>query len=410
MRVSAAKLAAGVASAALSLLTVATVAAPVPAIGSTPAAAIVETPRTNTLWSPAAIADLQAEALASAREGLDPTAYDLASLSMASARGDTAEIDRAATALALTLAGDYLHGRIDARGRQDWHIERPDADPALLANGLRAALAAGRVRGWLRDQLPTDARYAALRAAYATTPEGDTAMRDRVRVNMERWRWMPRNLGSDHIYVNVPSYTLAVVDDGRPVSTYTVVVGARSTPTPQIAVAAQSVVVNPWWNVPQSIARTLTPSAAKGYVVSGKSIRQKPGPSNALGKVKIDMPNPHAIYLHDTPAKALFAKESRALSHGCIRVKDIDKLAEELVALDSGDGRALESALAGATTRTVALGRARPVYLVYFTAEAGADGKLVSYEDPYGRDAGLAKKLGQSDRVASRDVAARQGA
>jgi murein L,D-transpeptidase YcbB/YkuD len=217
---------------------------------------------------------------------------------------------------------------------------------------------------------------------------------------MERWRWMPRSLGVDHIYVNVPSYTLSVVEDGRPVSAYTVVVGSPSTPTPQIAVEAQSVVVNPWWNVPRSIARTLK-AGGNGYVYSGGAIRQRPGPRNALGKVKIDMPNPHAIYLHDTPSKALFAEKSRAFSHGCIRVKDIDRLAVELMELDRGESAEVEKALAGSATRTVKLQQRRPVYLVYFTIDVAADGRLVTLEDPYGRDAKLIAGLNRETRLAS---------
>jgi murein L,D-transpeptidase YcbB/YkuD len=212
---------------------------------------------------------------------------------------------------------------------------------------------------------------------------------------------MPRELGKDHIFVNVPSYSLNVVDEGRTVSTYTVVVGKPSTPTPQIAMAAQSIVVNPWWNVPPSIARKM--GSRKGFV-SGPdgALRQPPGPRNALGKVKIDMPNPHSIYLHDTPSKALFAKSSRAFSHGCIRVKDIDRLAAELVKLDSGNDREVQQALAGSSTRTVRLPQTRPVYLVYFTSDVGADGNTVTHEDPYGRDKRLVTALDSATLMAAK--------
>jgi L,D-transpeptidase YcbB len=353
------------------------------------------------LWSVENLAVLQSEISATANEGLDPEFYDPAGLATIASRGESAQADAAATRATLAVARDYLTGRITEKPRFDWHIENPEPDMNLLHEDLRSALREGRLQPWLRSLLPQDARYAALRAAYSATPMTDRATRDQLRANMERWRWMPRDLGKDHIYVNVPSYTLDVVDEGQAVSTYTVVVGKPSTPTPQIAVEAQSIVVNPWWNVPTSIARTMRPGR-KGFVTTAKGgFRQPPGPANALGKVKIDMPNPHSIYLHDTPSKALFDEESRAFSHGCIRVKDIDRLALQLAALDRGEDQTVRKALAGSATRTVALGAKRPVYLVYFTADASADGRVTSFEDPYNRDPRLLAALDGKTRSAA---------
>ena len=362
-------------------------------------------------WTPQMTQELVAEIAAAGGEGLDPARYGVEAIRAELDRtGGSAELDRLASAAALSLAHDYWLGRIDDRAAFDWHIERTDADMSRLAMLLAQAEASGQVRPWLRTLLPSDARYEALRAAYAATPAEDRVGRDRLRANLERWRWMPRDLGADHIYVNVPSYTLAVVEDGKAVSSYTVVVGARATPTPQIGVPAQSVVVNPWWNVPTSIIRSsnLRPGAvnpAKGYVFqasgSGYIVRQRPGPGNALGRVKIDMPNAHSIYLHDTPAKSYFEKTSRAYSHGCIRVKNIDRLAAELVQLDSGSSKAVVQGLAGSQTATVKLQHSRPVWLVYFTADVGADGKVAALEDPYSRDARLVQRLDAPVRLAS---------
>lgn len=366
-------------------------------------------PAPRQLWSMDSIRQLQAEALAASHEGLDPEAYDLAGLAAAAAIGESAATDRAATRVALALARDYAQGRVTDRRRFDWHIESA-ADLNRLSTDLNAALRENRLRPWLRSLLPQDPRYAALRAAYAAIPAEEDVERDRIRANLERWRWMPRELGSDHIFVNVPSYTLNVVDDGETVSSYTVVVGKPSTPTPQIAVEARSIVVNPWWNVPRSIAAKLKPSAAKGFETApGGGLRQRPGPANALGRVKIDMPNAHAIYLHDTPSKALFERDSRAFSHGCIRVKDIDRLAAELAALDRGDAQDVRKALAGSATRTVPLQRKRPVYLVYFTVEASPDGSLDTFEDPYGRDRRVAEALDGATRTAARAQTAGKG-
>lgn len=376
-------------------------------------AAMAAAPAPAERWRPADVAALLEEIDAAPGEGLDAAPYggDAIRREMASGQGGAA-LDALADAAALRLAGDYLNGRVADRAGFDWHIERTDADPARLQAGLRQALAAGQVRPWLRSLLPADPRYAALREALAATPPADAGRRDRLAANMERWRWLPRDLGADHIYVNVPSYTLDLVDDGKPVSSYTVVVGAPATPTPQIAMAASSVVVNPWWNVPASIIRSsrLRPGAvnpARGYefypVGGGRyAVRQRPGPGNALGRIKIDMPNAHAIYLHDTPAKAYFDKPSRAFSHGCIRVKDIDRLAEEMVRLDHGRTADIERGLAGRTTTTVKLDTARPVWLVYFTAQAGPDGKVAMLEDPYNRDPRLIARLNGPMRLASR--------
>ena len=371
-----------------------------PAVGNVtpPPVQTAEPARPAALWSADALDSLRAEVAAAESEGLDPAAYPLAQLQ---GRPEGAETDRIATGIALSLAEDYAHGRVPDHSRSGWHIESHAADMSRLSAELNDAVRQNRLRTWLRSLLPTDPRYAALREAYASTASGEKTTRDRLRANLERWRWMPRDLGKDHIYVNVPSYTLAVVDDGKAVSSYTVVVGKPSTPTPQIAVSARSVVVNPWWNVPPSIARTMK-GGGKGYIYSGKSLRQRPGPGNALGKVKIDMPNPHAIYLHDTPSKNLFSEQSRAFSHGCIRVKDIDKLAAELLELDRGDSAEVQRALAGSATRTVALQKLRPVYLVYFTMDLAADGKLVTHEDPYGRDAKLIASLDRETQLASR--------
>ena len=360
-------------------------------------------------WTPAMVGELLAEIDAAAGEGLDPAPYGGEAIRRELARtGGNAAPDAMADAAALKLAKDYLVGRVTDRAAFDWHIERTDGDLNQLSVALGAAVAKGQVRPWLRSLLPADPRYAALREALAATPAADGATRDRLMANMERWRWMPRDLGPDHIYVNVPSYTLDLVEDGREVSSYTVVVGARATPTPQMTMAASSVVMNPYWYVPASIIRSsnLRPGRA-GYefVPAGGGryiVRQRPGPGNALGRIKIDMPNPQAIYLHDTPAKAYFDRPSRAFSHGCIRVKDIDRLAEQLVELDNGDAGDVEDGLASRTTRTVKLSTARPVWLVYFTADTGPDGRITALEDPYRRDARLIARLKSPTQLASR--------
>ena len=157
-----------------------------------------------------------------------------------------------------------------------------------------------------------------------------------------------------------------------------------------------SIIVNPWWTLPPTVLREgegKRYAAARGFVyvtIGGKPyVRQKPGPDNALGRMKIDMPNPYAIYLHDTPAKWGFAKAERALSHGCIRVQGHR----------DARGRAHPARHDRATRwpispRTRCRSRRRvPVYIVYFTAAPDADGNVVTYGDPYDRDAELIAAL-----------------
>lgn len=364
------------------------------------APALVPTGCATCKWSRDNIRSLLAEIDASTNEGLDPLDYDGAELRKLADQHDASEaLDQAAESAALTLAQHYLSGRISDRASQSWFIARTDENHAALVANLHAALAGNRLQPWLRSLLPTDPRYAALRGAFAALPADALDDRAQVRDNLERWRWLPRQLGANHVFVNVPSYTLQLVEHGVAVSSYDVVVGGPATPTPQIAAAAQTVVVNPSWNVPPSIVRSSRMKAGKpGFVTtvgSGGSLSfsQPPGPRNALGRIKIDMPNPHSIYLHNTQAKSLFQRSSRAFSHGCIRVKEVEKLAAELVARDSGDPRRVTAALTSYRTTPLRLHTARPVYLVYFTMEVGSDGRLVRHDDPYGRDARITRTL-----------------
>lgn len=345
-------------------------------------------------WSTENVRTLLRLVAESAQEGLDPTSYGTEALSAALASGQTgATLDVLATATALRLAHDYADGRIDNKEALDWHI-RSDTDPNRLATDLNGALDSGRLAPWLRGLLPDNEQYRALKAAYAET--SDLATRDQLRANLERWRWMPRDLGDRYIYVNVPSYRLSVMNGGIEEASYNVVVGSPKTPTPQLALHAQSVVANPSWTVPQSIIKA-GGVRGKGFTWKRRpdgsvSVQQAPGPTNALGRIKIDMPNAHAIYLHDTPNRSVFNREDRALSHGCVRVQNIEELA---ALLQGGDG--LDEALAD-PRRTVRLQMEKsvPVYLVYFTLQANPDGTLISLGDPYQRDRAVLDKLGRN--------------
>ena len=329
-------------------------------------------------------------------EGLDPADYGHDALEAAIEAGEGASLNAVANKSALQLARDYAFGRLTGdKAKFQWFIERSANEAYVLPGGLAEAVNANTVGEWIGAQRPQNRHYAAMRTALAEATDKKT--RDMLRANMERWRWMPRTLGDDYVYVNVPTYKLWVVQSGKIAAIHNVVVGAKDTPTPQLAVPAGAVTANPSWHVPKSIIKSsgLRPGVG-GYEYKpdgrgGFLVRQLPGPKNALGKMKVEMYNPHAIYLHDTPAKAYFSKPTRAYSHGCIRVQHIDQLAARLAGEEGLP--ALQEAQAQSKTKTLPLQKNWPVWLVYFTAEQDADGKLVTLSDPYGRDGQVVKAL-----------------
>lgn len=225
---------------------------------------------------------------------------------------------------------------------------------------------------------------------------------DRARqlaVNLERRRWLTRRPPSTRIDVNIAAARLTYIRDDAPVLVRRVVAGALGHETPMLEAAFTNLVVNPPWHVPASIAaREILPKgaaylAAHDMTVRGGRVVQAPGPGSALGLVKFDMRNPHAIYLHDTPAKALFAAPDRWRSHGCVRVEGAVAFAQRL-AQERGRGDEFEAALASGQTRVVELGDAIPVRLLYHTADLDpVGGGLTFSRDAYGWDAALADRM-----------------
>src|SRR5688572_16733947 len=169
---------------------------------------------------------------------------------------------------------------------------------------------------------------------------------------MDRWRWLQRDLGGQYLLTNVPEFQLRLTVNNKIIRSYRTIVGKPGrTATPQLAEIVEGVVFNPTWTVPQSIvkgeglgARLLANPAsarAQGYKVTKGadgyvSVVQQPGKTNSLGLMKLDMPNEHAIFLHDTPARHLFDAENRALSHGCIRTERAQELAITMALLGKG--------------------------------------------------------------------------
>jgi len=244
----------------------------------------------------------------------------------------------------------------------------------------------------LNGLLPEHPQYGALKTALSITPATDTAKYNRIRLNLDRWRWLPRQLGQKYIIVNVPSYYATLVENGATRWKTRAVAGAVKTPTPQLSATAVGVILNPWWEVPKSISNEV--AGKSGFVaVKGKDgkvqrWRQPPGPSNALGQLKFVMYNPQNIYLHDTNAKSRFNSEVRAASHGCIRTKDVLELATLLLGDDNGEWtpEKIKETLASKKSKQANFVKPLPVYIVYFSAAANVDGSIVSYKDLYNRD------------------------
>jgi murein L,D-transpeptidase YcbB/YkuD len=244
-----------------------------------------------------------------------------------------------------------------------------------------------------------------------------------ILLNMERLRWMPQQPGPERIEVNIPEFRLHVYEADTLAWEMDVVVGAEATHTVIFNGLLTQVVFAPYWNIPQSIIRKEILPAVKrsvgyldrkrmevvmgGKVVSARSIkwdrytngvpftiRQRPGPGNALGQVKFLFPNQHSIYLHDTPSKEKFAHRKRAFSHGCIRLSQPRRLAEYLLASDTlwNDER-ISKAMIGTTEQVIPIASAVPVTLTYFTAWVDRAGRMQFRDDVYGHDAHLSSEL-----------------
>ncbi len=241
---------------------------------------------------------------------------------------------------------------------------------------------------------------------------------EQLKVNMERWRWLPHDLGRRYILVNIPAYQLIAYEEGKPEMVMEVIVGRRDRPTPIISGKLHSVVFNPYWGVPRIILiKDLLPSQRRdpdfmirrnirvyeaGMEIDPRTVdwnkisfnylpyvlRQDPGPQNPMGQVKFLFNNRFDVYLHDTPQQGLFNRTERALSSGCIRVSQPEKLARFILNKNSNgwDKSAMHKALTDEVSQTVTVNTPIPVYLLYFTAWVGSDNRAHFRNDIYQLD------------------------
>ncbi|WP_460450602.1 L,D-transpeptidase family protein [Alsobacter sp. SYSU BS001988] len=227
-----------------------------------------------------------------------------------------------------------------------------------------------------------------------------------VIANMERWRWLPHDLGDRRIEVNLPEFALRLYENGAVVHRTRVIVGKTTSPTPVFSHMMDHVIVNPSWYLPPSILKNeFLPKLAEdpnyaarlGYEVirrgNSVSVRQPPGERNALGFIKFMFPNQHAVYLHDTPSRSLFGNERRAFSHGCVRVENPFRLADFVLGDQGYDEKRLRG-LIGKGERTIKFRQPLPIHLTYFTISVDENGRLQRREDLYGYDGRIKTALG----------------
>ncbi|WP_336963172.1 L,D-transpeptidase family protein [Sphingobium aquiterrae] len=238
-----------------------------------------------------------------------------------------------------------------------------------------------------------------------------------IMANMERWRWMPRDMPVNRVQVNIAAAVLTVFEGDRPVTSMKAVTGRPGNETPMLASSIHSVVVNPPWNVPSSIAnKELWPQGRqtlikKGYRFiktpdGGERLQQASGPANSLGRLKFDFDNPFAVYLHDTPARGKFSSYDRLASHGCIRLEKPVPLAELMLQGSPDFAGKVQTLIDAGKTQRVSLPQQVAVYLLYWTAFAGGNGVMNFREDPYGWDKLLAAKIEASSQSAQSTIAA----
>jgi murein L,D-transpeptidase YcbB/YkuD len=319
----------------------------------------------------------------------------------------------------LTMARHLGWGRpVPARSGQ-----APAADTTLAAL-LMKALKTGQIRQALESVEPCHPQYLALKAELQrlqmqpAPAKADLARQRTLSINMDRWRWEDRMFPSRYLMVNIPAYTLAVMEGDTAVLRSKVIVGSKDNPTPELQSTIWCFTVYPYWNVPRSIAvkemlpRLKTDSSylnrhfyevldARGNVLDASAIdwlaydennfpyyfRQREGRDNSLGVVKFTFDNPHSVFLHDTNAPHLFARSQRALSHGCVRVEKAKQLAYYLVKNDTifSNPELLAKYFELSKRTEVSLIQPIPIFIRYFTAWADGD-EVVYYNDVYGKD------------------------
>lgn len=352
------------------------------------------------------------------------------------------------SAAALKLICDLHYGRIDPHAA-GFDLGTPRADDLELTRELVTLAAARDIRPLLAAIEPQFLHYRLLEQALPryrllATSEGAAAANVRkIELTLERWRWLP-TFQTPPIIVNIPEFRLfafrTTADRAADILQMDVIVGRTfpRTRTPVFVADMQSVILRPYWDVPRSIllreelpkiranptylaAQHLeivsglgdsatplppTPVSVQALASGGARLRQQPGPDNALGLIKFDLPNRYDVYLHSTPARQLFLRQRRAFSHGCIRVSDPVGLAAYVLSDTPGDWTParIRTAMEGTHTQRVWLHRPIRVIILYGTVLAKEDGEVLFFDDLYGQDRRLERLLGLAAATSKRQL------
>jgi len=377
--------------------------------------------------------------------GLEASAFRLPAMPSAGAelsRADRAKFDVAISLAVLKYARHARGGRMDPTSLSKFIDRKPPlADPNLV---IDAVAKAGQPDTYLRGLHPQHPQFERLRQKYLAARSGQTVAPGepaapaggkkaaapeapgarRLLVNMEEWRWMPEQLGDFYVWVNVPEFLIRVVKSDKVIHTERVVVGKADTQTPIFSDEMEQVIFHPNWGIPDSIKKNdILPTLLRGstkmierYNVRIQSggrdidplsvdwtqndirkfhVYQPPGDNNLLGVVKFRFPNKHDVYMHDTPQKHLFNGTVRANSHGCMRVRDPQKLAELILAEDQSwpAGRVASVIASNQPNNQINLKRKVPTHMTYFTVWVDDDGKVKTFTDLYSHESKIALGL-----------------
>jgi murein L,D-transpeptidase YcbB/YkuD len=326
----------------------------------------------------------------------------------------------AADVLAKLAESTDVRATLDSYNPQSKQYKALKAELAAIRNGKAAEpkAAAPEPKVAAKDAKKKHAAKTAKPEAKSVSTSADTVI-----ANMERWRWMPHQLGATYVMVNIPDYTLKVVQNGKTVWTTKIVVGKPGDhATPLLTETMKYITVNPTWNVPPSIIKNeYLPALARDpnalsriglQMTHDKNgairIFQPPGDRNALGRIRFNFPNKFLVYQHDTPDKKLFALSTRAYSHGCMRVQNPDEYAEVLLGITQPEDHytvAKNRSMYGSTERTINLKQHIPVYITYQTAYTDDAGKAQARVDIYGLDRDITNELHRDRRNADTPVA-----
>jgi len=312
-----------------------------------------------------------------------------------------------------------LRARLAAEGDLSAELPASDSFDPEVVRAVR--------RFQVRHGIAVDGRVGVATLAALNVSAADRV--NQIKLTLERWRTLPRSFPATRVMVNVPAQTLVLYRADAPDIISRVIVGATDHPTPVLAARISAVLFNPPWNVPVSITRKeIQPKLTRdaGYLARnhyiligheggdpygrdldwkrtdivrrGWRVQQLPGPWNALGGIKFELPNPLDVYLHDTPTRPLFAKPVRVASHGCVRVEEAKSLASDLLGAEWPAETVDQTVEAGATKR-VYLKSTVPVYLLYLTSFVDEDGTIELRDDIYGRDQRLQAALDARRRL-----------